>query len=69
MIKTTKNNLQRNAECFLLMVTEFGYSGIYPLQYASLKILLWVVNVKSQEQEFGKYLNILPKILEKFLIY
>ena len=28
MIKTTKNNLQRNAGGFLLMVTEFGYSGI-----------------------------------------
>lgn len=29
MIKTTKNNLQRNVGGFLLMVTEFGYSGIY----------------------------------------
>lgn len=33
MIKTTKNNLQRNAGGFLLMVTEFGYSGISHIMF------------------------------------
>lgn len=38
MIRTTKNNLHRNADCFLLVVTEFGYSGIINISYLLINV-------------------------------